>query len=284
MNGLSTNNGGEKKTSHLSFFGNITLFLSLVSVAGYFVSYIYQKGYKAYYHLDEAFITDINLTQTIIAMVSMLITTVGFILILYLFWLVNLVVRRTHKQRGLIIKYIIVWLIILPLFLGIILFSIEFINQSLKILLLIVYLVGVLFSLFIMPLFYNGKTYREKFSKNLSPYEYLINKGFKNVFWYSPIGFISSVIILFFILCIGAYFVGLSNSSQKDEYFIVEFNNADYVLIGDYNEKIIIAPFDREENEILAAYQIIDSTTQLTSLLEFKVIELRQSPTVELKN
>lgn len=268
-----------KVKSHLYFLRDTSIIIGLVTLMGYLVAYNYQKGFRDFYNIDDTFINDINLTQVIISIAGILGVSVT---LFNLYPLIEKLLTLDKKNKKLLnTRYITKYWVIIPLLIvGLLWNYMEFSSYSL------IYIASVYYLLVALPViissFFNeGKNYTEKFRNNITTPEQSLKDIAKFNILESPKGFILGLFVAFILLGLFANLIGYSKAAKKDEYYIFNHKNEDYIIIGNYNGNLIIAPFDKKKNIIFSSFQIIESKSTLEKPIKFNVIKFKNSPNVE---
>jgi hypothetical protein len=268
-----------KVKSHLYFLRDTSIIIGLVTLMGYLVAYNYQKGFRDFYNIDDTFINDINLTQVIISIAGILGVSVT---LFNLYPLIEKLLTLDKKNKKLLnTRYITKYWVIIPLLIvGLLWNYMEFSSYSLIFIASVYYLLVAL-PVIISSFFNEGKNYTEKFRNNITIPEQSLKDIAKFNILESTKGFILGLFVAFILLGLFANLIGYSKAAKKDEYYIFNHKNEDYIIISNFNGNLIIAPFDKKKNIIFSSFQIIESKSTLEKPIKFNVIKFKNSPSVE---
>lgn len=260
---------------NLSLLRDTTFLIAFISVLGYFTAFNYQKGFKSFYGIDEIFLSDITITQILISIASI----IGVFIFFYPFYPIiqSVFILDKTKERWILSRYIVKYWIASPLLIAIFLKFYFNINLNTVLYVLIVYYFFSVPQLLIPSIFTEGKNYIQKLRRNIledvePPFMEKLKFKLQSV---------RNVIILglLFIMLIGsfAHLLGYANALKKDTYYIFEHQNQTYLIISNYNESVIIAPFDKDKNTMYSSYIIIELVSSFDDPIMFEKYKLRDN-------
>lgn len=262
---------------HLNFFRDTSLIIGLVSLMGYLVAYNYQKGFRSFYNIDDTFISNITLTEVIISVAAILGVSVA---ILNLYPVIKNLFVFNREKKFVSIRYIVKYWVFTPILICILL--VLFLESSVPTLVYIMILYFLLVALpnLIASFFNEGNNWDEKFKKTIFSSEYNFKDVIKFNILESTKGFLIGLFVAFILIGSIANLIGYSKAVKKDEYYVIEHNNRTHIIIDNYNENLIIAPFNKEKNQIISSFQIIESKSTLEKPLKLNVVKFKNNPTV----
>lgn len=96
----------------------------------------------------------------------------------------------------------------------------------------------------------------------------LITKDTSSPFSYIPV---YGVIFVILILIFGAYVLGKYNSTNKEEYLVIEENHKHYVVITSFKDNVVISPVNLEDKTIYTRFTLKElKTIKDSEMIKFK--------------
>lgn len=264
-----THSASSTKKDSIFNFSDMTIYISLITALGYFISYSYKKGYRSYYGLNEVLINQIDLSSILLSItfiVSVLFTFLGIYnnIRLLLFNNENIFLKILERK-----VFAIFLLYFLFNYLNNDKMNLMFTSIALLVWIIIVYSV---------PLFVHRdiKGYRNKLVKSLKKKK--SNKSIlENIIYIIKNDLKSAIVLIFVVFFTFITFSGLlgvSNAKKQKDYYILKHQNKIYVVVDSYSDKVIIAPIDLKTNTIEKKFQIIESKSSLKEPILFEKIRI----------
>ncbi|PFE28524.1 hypothetical protein CN279_04740 [Bacillus anthracis] len=268
---IRKNNFGNTSDEEKSIFNfsDMTIYISIITALGYFVSYSYKKGYRSYYGLNEVLINQIDLSSILLS-ITFIFSTLAIFLGIYnnakiLFLEYDNIFFKVFEK-----KVFVVFCIYL-------LFNFLYSDQRILIFTSFAFLMWII-TIYILPiiLYRDIEGYRNKLKKSLKEKSSRKNNFYKLIYLIKN-DFKSAIIPLFtiFFLCINfSGLLGISNAKKQKDYYILKDKNITYVIIDSYSDKFIIAPINLKTNTIKKKFLIIEGKSNLKEPLVFEKIRI----------
>ncbi|PKG46098.1 hypothetical protein [Planococcus sp. Urea-trap-24] len=267
------------KPLHLDFLRDTTIIIGLTTIMGYLVAYKYQSGFRTHYYLDDIFMNDITVTSIIISIASILAVAVG---VFNLSPIVQTVIMLDKSNENKIIsRYIFKYWILLPLLLWMVLQTYLNLGRTTLIMLGSLYFLFIILPIIISSFSGGIGNYRNNFKSEIMKEKTPFIEVMRFMFFESTKGFIIILFVTFILLGSFASLIGMANASKKDEYLVFKDNGEDYIVIAEYDKRLIVAPFNKGKNTIISSYQLIEINSTIENQLEFQATKFQDPPKVE---
>ncbi|MDO7487058.1 hypothetical protein Q5O89_16945 [Peribacillus frigoritolerans] len=243
------------------------LLIGMCTLVGYYMAYSFQKGKYSYYGITEIFINQVDIVTIIFS-----ITIIGgiFFPVYSLYDNLRTILRSYQSPIGNLLLYPF-----LPLFIaGILLMLLTEYYIVIPIILLV-----IIIWIFVSPIitYKEIQGYRNKLQKKV---DYNDDEGFtltNIMFTFKHYPTARIFISCGFLIMIGpiANMVGLNDAKIEKNYFTLEHKNQEYLVIDEYGDNIIIAPFDKKKNTIKKEFQIIEVKSDFENPIVLENIYLK---------
>lgn len=266
-NGLA-NSSIEKES--IFKISDMTIYISVITALGYFVTYSYKKGYRSYYGLNEVLINQIDLSSVLLSITFIFSTLIIFLGIYnnlkILFADYGNVIFKIFERKLFVLFFIYLFL--------------NFLYNDRKLLLYtsVVLLIWIIFVYFIPIVLYRDvEGYKNKLKKSLKEKDRdsksivdkiinIIRNDLKSAFM---------LLSFLFFVCISLSLVlGLSNARKQTDYYMLKHQNKTYVVVDSYSDKFIIAPINLKTNVIEKKFLIIEGKSTLKDPTVFERIKI----------
>lgn len=212
---------------------DLGLLLSLGSIGGYGLYYLYAQGFNQYYGLPSSYV-DLNIPNLALTIITI---CLAMIFILSSFQLIVVLLN----ELSFLFKYRK---------------KFKYVLLSLCWSIIILFFVGEIFNFF---------SDNQEFYLNIA---ICISAAF--LAWHIPEKKYPSMVIMF--LCFGfllaALSIGEHIAMNKEDYFVLEQKNKKYAVINNYKDKIIIAPIDIKKRTIISKFQLIEMKSDKDNKIE----------------
>ncbi|TCW42853.1 hypothetical protein EC917_1553 [Bacillus thuringiensis] len=264
-----THSASSTKKDSIFNFSDMTIYISLITALGYFISYSYKKGYRSYYGLNEVLINQIDLSSILLSItliVSVLFTFLGIYnnIRLLLFNNENIYLKILERK-------------VFAIFLLYFIFN-YLNNDKMNLMFSSIVLLIWIIIVYSVPLFVHRdiKGYRNKLVKSLKKKK--SNKSILEKTIYIMKNDLKSAIVLIFVVFFTfitfSGLLGVSHAKKQKDYYILKHQNKIYVVVDSYSDKVIIAPIDLKTNTIEKKFQIIESKSSLKEPILFEKIRI----------
>lgn len=224
--------------------------IAMCTSFGYFMAYSFQKGKYSYYGITEIFINQVDIVTIIIAVTIV----AGIVFTVYsLYDNTRAIIKLYPSPITKLLLYPFSPLLIIGMFL-------MFLLEDFIVIPIILFI--ILVWIFVSPIsqYKEVKGYKNKLQKKV---EYIEEEGFtftnfKYAIKYIPTARVFFIISFFLILNPVVSLIGINDAKTERSYFMLKHNNKEYLVIDEYGDNIIIAPFDKKKNTIKKEFQIIE--------------------------
>jgi hypothetical protein len=239
-----------------------TLIIGLLTVAGYYVSFSYEKGYKSYFHLNEIFLSNITLVDVLISIAAISSIWMSFYpIVQFLF----------EKEENVLFDYFFKKILFIPTVLFLLVMNF-FPKDKYSLTFALVVAGIVLFIFLIPPLLRKEKEYLNKVrayqieKSNKKDEELSFTEKMIYLMENNKMAVLIMTIIAIFVSGTLAGSLGRANASKETNYMIIK-EPSPYVVIDQNGGNLIIAPIDLKAKTITPKYQIIESKSDMKNPL-----------------